>query len=122
MGENKNPSIVTTTKTPKAFLSSGHLIEKGYIILGDDTINSTSELPEGQAVGKITASGKIGQYDDTAVDGREVCIGYLMEAVLASTAAGDSPVMVLRHGAVITTQLTDYDAAAAVDTPAILYE
>jgi hypothetical protein len=34
-------------------------------------------VPSGLVVGKVTASGLYGPYDDTAVDGRQTAVGYL---------------------------------------------
>lgn len=34
-------------------------------------------IPSGTVLGKITASGKYGPYDDTAVDGRQTAAGFL---------------------------------------------
>jgi len=33
-------------------------------------------IPSGTAIGKITATGLYGPYDDTATDGRQVCAGF----------------------------------------------
>jgi hypothetical protein len=63
-------------------------------------------LPSGIALGKITASGKYGPYDDTAVDGREYCFGFLFTAVKAppvnTTPTGGA---ILLHGFVISGRL-----------------
>ena len=37
-------------------------------------------LPTGLVLGKITATGRYGPYDNTATDGREVAAGFLWEA------------------------------------------
>lgn len=37
-------------------------------------------LKSGLALGKITASGKYGPYDDAAADGRQTCVGFLLDA------------------------------------------
>jgi hypothetical protein len=39
-------------------------------------------VPSGLVVGKVTASGLYGPYDDTAVDGRQTAVGYLASATL----------------------------------------
>lgn len=38
-------------------------------------------IPSGTVLGKITASGKLGPYLDTAVDGRTTAVGYLQASV-----------------------------------------
>jgi len=38
-------------------------------------------IKSGIPLGKVTASGKYGPYDDTAADGRETCVGFLFTAV-----------------------------------------
>jgi hypothetical protein len=43
-------------------------------------------LPSGLYLGVVTASGKYGKYDDTAVDGRNVCVGFLAaDAIVGAT-------------------------------------
>lgn len=39
-------------------------------------------IPSGVALGKITASGKYKKYDDAAVDGSQVCVGFLMTSIV----------------------------------------
>ena len=43
----------------------------------------------GTKLGKITASGKYGLYDDTAVDGRQTLVGFLFGGVPVPTGATD---------------------------------
>ncbi|MFD8595366.1 head decoration protein [Kitasatospora sp. NPDC059646] len=38
-------------------------------------------LKSGLPLGKVTASGKYGLYDDAASDGRQTCVGFLFTAV-----------------------------------------
>ena len=59
-GPGENPSI---TLDVSAFTQGTHY-PNGYI-------------KSGEALGKITATGLYGPYDDTAVDGRQVCAGLL---------------------------------------------
>jgi hypothetical protein len=44
-------------------------------------------IPSGVVLGKITATGLYGPYDNAAVDGREVAVGFLAVTVAAPTAA-----------------------------------
>ncbi|WP_043468982.1 head decoration protein [Kitasatospora sp. MBT66] len=63
-------------------------------------------FPSGLPLGQITAGGKFGPYDDTAVDGRQTCVGFLMTSVRAPRTAG-APVVgaLLDHGKVVTARL-----------------
>lgn len=48
-------------------------------------------LRDGLYLGKITSggdSGKYGKYDDTATDGRQVCVGFLVAPVRVSYTGG----------------------------------
>lgn len=63
-GPGENPSI---TVDVSAFTAGTHY-PNGFI-------------PSGQALGKITATGLYGPYDDAAVDGRAVCAGFLHSSV-----------------------------------------
>lgn len=48
-------------------------------------------VPSGIALGIITATQKYGPYDDTALDGRQVCRGHLFEEVkIVTSAAADA--------------------------------
>ncbi len=40
-------------------------------------------IPSGTAVGKVTATGLFGPYDDTASDGRQTCYGFTYSDVRA---------------------------------------
>lgn len=45
-------------------------------------------LPAGLYLGKITASGKYGKYDDAASDGRQTCVGFLATPVRVAYTGG----------------------------------
>jgi hypothetical protein len=78
-------------------------------------------LPSGVYLGKVTASGLYGPYDDTAVDGRQTAQGLLLATIAwpadqASTA--QIPVALYWRGEVIESLLptgSGVDAAAKVD-------
>lgn len=58
-------------------------------------------FPSGIVLGKITASGLYGPYDDTAVDGREVAAGILFSSVKVPNTADttkDVGAAMLVHG------------------------
>lgn len=58
----------------------------------------TGHLPSGTKLGKITASGKYGLYDDAATDGRQTLVGFLLTAQKIGN--GDVVAPLLRHGRV----------------------
>jgi hypothetical protein len=63
-------------------------------------------FPSGLPLGKITATGKYGPYDDAASDGTEVLAGFLMTAIDApSVNTIDPQGALLWHGAVIEAKL-----------------
>jgi hypothetical protein len=63
-------------------------------------------FPSGLPLGKITATGKYGPYNDAAADGTEVLAGFLMTAIDApSVNTIDPQGALLWHGAVIEAKL-----------------
>lgn len=62
-------------------------------------------IPSGCALAKITASGKYGPYDDTAVDGRAVFVGFLYGGVKVNTGATQVGAALLTRGRVKTARL-----------------
>lgn len=81
-------------------------------------------LPSGIVLGKITASGLYGPYDDAAVDGRAVAAGFLavtVEADPASAATADIVAALYWHGEVVEAFLPTghgLDAAGRADLAA----
>ena len=65
-GPGENPNIVLD----KSAFTSGTHYPNGY-------------FPSGLPLGKITATGLYGPYDDAASDGRQVCAGFLHSSVKA---------------------------------------
>lgn len=84
-------------------------------------------LPSGIVLGKVTASGLYGPYDDAAVDGRQVATHHLLATVAwpADMAAGAQlPVAGYWRGEVIESLLPTghgLDAAAKVDLARVRY-
>lgn len=63
-------------------------------------------FPSGLVLGKITATGLYGPYDDAAVDGRQTAVGFLFTAVKApSVNTIDVQGALLWHGAAIAANL-----------------
>ena len=79
---------------------------------------ATGQIQNGCLLGKITASGKYGPYDDTATDGRQTAQGLLFDS--ENVAAGQTRAVnaILRHGNVDETRLPFETGAGAVDAAA----
>lgn len=87
-------------------------------------------IPSGVTLGKITATGLFGPYDNAAGDGTETAVGILFNSTPVDTS--DTTIDVgapyMNAGQIISTNLptagsmTDggWDAAAAADLPAIV--
>lgn len=45
-------------------------------------ISAKGAIPSGTVLGKITATGKYGPYDDAATDGRQVAAGFLFNTTI----------------------------------------
>ena len=76
-------------------------------------------IPSGIVLGKVTATGKYGPYDDAANDGRAVAAGFLF-AVVKPGASTSTPIAaaLLQHGVVVEAKLptnNGIDAAAKTD-------
>ncbi|MFJ9694951.1 head decoration protein [Kitasatospora sp. NPDC101183] len=83
-------------------------------------------LKSGIPLGKITASGLYGPYDDAATDGRQTCVGLLFTGVgvvdqrgrVSSTVSGS----MLLHGFIRLNKLpVPLDAAGQTDIAARIY-
>jgi hypothetical protein len=75
-------------------------------------------LKSGEPLGKVTATGLYGPYDNGASDGREVCVGLLFSAqpVPAGVTTGNFGEAMLTHGRVINARLPrTVDAAGITD-------
>ncbi len=66
-------------------------------------------IPSGTLLGKVTATGKYGPYDNAAVDGRTVAAGHLFDGVRVVDGAGNafaaSGAAMLWEGVVIEAKL-----------------
>lgn len=74
-------------------------------------------IPSGVVLGRITASGLYGPYDNAAVDGRELAAGFLFNSTTVNGTA-DLGAPLLEHGMVIEDKLpsnSGLDAAAALE-------
>lgn len=74
------------TQDRRDWLGSGHGTDAPVSVSLDVTkFTAGTHYPDGYLksgipLGKITASGLYGPYDDTATDGRQTCVGFLFTA------------------------------------------
>lgn len=92
------------------------------VTLDTSAFTEATHYPDGYfksgiPLGLITASGKYGPYDDTALDGRETLVGFLFAAVKApSVNTVDVAGAMLTHGKVRSSRLpVAVDAAGQAD-------
>jgi hypothetical protein len=125
-------NLAQTTETfgqdDQSWLASAHGTDAGRTITLDTsaftgaTHYPSGYFPSGLVLGKITASGLYGPYDDTAEDGTAVAVGFLFSAVKApSSTSVDVQGVLLWHGAVIKANLpipAALDANGAADLAA----
>lgn len=84
-------------------------------------------VPSGMPLGKITASGKYGPYDDSANDGRQTCKGLLFSSTRVVYDNGDTATSVgaaiLVHGFVDAAKLpVTLDGAGKTDLSHIIFD
>lgn len=123
-------NLSTTTETwgneDLSWLGSAHGLEMAdSVTLDRATMNAAwltdGVVPAGVILGRITASGRYGPYDNAAVDGRAVAAGLLISPVMTG-AAGNPVGAIISHGQVITAKLpatSGHDAAAEADLPLV---
>lgn len=106
----------------KRWLASRHGIGNcPSVTLDKSTFTENDHFPDGYfksgiPLGKITASDKYGPYDDTAVDGRETCRGFLYAPVPVPSTDIDPNGAMLVHGQVDIAKLpVALDAAGQAD-------
>lgn len=92
------------------------------ITLDTSTFTPATHYPDGYfksgiPLGKITAGGKFGPYDNAAVDGRQTLVGFLFAAIKAPTVNTLDPSgAMLTHGKVRESRLpVAVDAAGKTD-------
>ncbi|MFD9205976.1 head decoration protein [Streptomyces sioyaensis] len=74
------------TQDRRDWLGSAHGTDAPVSVTLDvSTFTAGTHYPDGYIksgipLGKITASGKYGPYDDTKTDGRQTCVGFLFTA------------------------------------------
>jgi hypothetical protein len=119
-------SIRTETfgQEDQSWLGSQHGTDMARSITLDvSTFTANTHYPQGfllsgLPLGKITASGKYGPYNDAAVDGTEVLAGFLFTSVRVNTADTtiDTQGALYIHGVVVESKLpVAVDAAGKTD-------
>lgn len=121
-----------SVRTKKTFAGSSHRwIGKTQALKDADTITLDRSafdletdfpdgvIPSGTCLGFITANELYGPYDDAAVDGRAVAVGFLVEDVpYDRDSTGDLGGALMWHGEVVTAFLpanSGFDAAVETD-------
>lgn len=122
-----NPNLISTDfgHASASFLASEHSMSKRIgITLDADTMTADSNgnkyLMAGTAIGKITASGLYGPYNNGLSDGREVGVGLLEHDV--NLKYGDIGASIMIHGSAIEARCIGVNAAFKVDMPSILFQ
>lgn len=114
----------------QSWLGSQHGVDTARsITLDTSTFTAGTHYPQGfllsgLPVGKITTSGKYGPYDDTATDGRQTLVGFLLEAVRVNVADNtiDPAGPLFMHGFVVAAKLpVAVDANGKADVSARIY-
>ena len=108
--------VVSDEHTLHRFLmDESHVLSKTVVIAAGQGV-----LEAGTVLGKITASGKYGVYNNANVDGTETAKGLLKIKVDAT--ASDQTAALVFHAYVEEAKCTGVDAAAKADLPGIFWE
>lgn len=107
----------------QSWLGSEHGTSNGRsITLDKSTFTAGTHYPQGYIrsgtpLGKITASGKYGPYNDAATDGRQTLAGFLLTPQPVATGGGNDIVAPLfEHGRIVEANLPiAIDAAGRAD-------
>lgn len=124
---------ITFSQDRKDWLGSQHGTDalRG-VTLDVSTFTAGTHFPDGYLrsglpLGKITAGGKYGLYNDAASDGRQTCVGFLWSGVEVVNHRGQSATVVggsmLVHGFIVTTKLPTpgIDANGLADVASRIY-
>lgn len=120
---NLSPTTETFGQDDQSWLASAHGTDTARPLTLDTsafvpaTHYPNGYFPSGLPLGRITATGLFGPYDNTAADGREVLAGFLFTAVSAPSVNTIDPQGALFwHGAVVEAKLPrPVDAAGKAD-------
>jgi Bacteriophage lambda head decoration protein D len=107
------------------FLASEHYTVKRVGITLDSTLwtadgNGDKIVPKGSVLGRVTATGRYGPYNNAAGDGREVAKGFLIEGT--NLKFGNQVTGLVIAGSVIAARCSGLDAAGIVDLPTFVFQ
>jgi len=109
---NLNPVTETFQNEDQRWLGSAHGTSSGESITLDTSVFTAGThypngyFPSGLPLGKITATGLYGPYDDAASDGRQTLVGFLFCTVDAPAVSTQDPQgALLWHGKVVEARL-----------------
>ena len=115
------PKRTDYTSDSKEWLGSAHGVDNADPVTLDAALMlavfTDGNVPSGVVLGRVTATGRYGPYNNAAVDGREVARGHLFNPMKVETGRNVVGAM-LRHGHVVEAKLpTNHglDAAAKTD-------
>lgn len=120
---NLNPNVEGFGQDDQSWLASAHGTDNARTITLDTSAFTAGThypngyFPSGLPLGKITATGKYGPYNNASSDGTEVLAGFLFTAVAApSVNTVDPQGAMIWHGAVIEAKLpVAVDSAGKTD-------
>ncbi|WP_030670678.1 head decoration protein [Streptomyces rimosus] len=120
---NLNPKSEVFGQDDQSWLASAHGTDTARSITLDTSAFTAGThypngyFPSGLPLGKITATGKYGPYNNASTDGTEVLAGFLFTSIAAPTVTTVDPQgALLWHGAVIEAKLpAAVDAAGKTD-------
>lgn len=122
-----NPNLISTDfgHASASFLASEHAMSKRCGITLDSSLltadsNGNKYLMGGTALGKVTATGKYGPYNNGLSDGRETGTGILEHDV--NLKYGDVIASMILHGSVIEARCIGVDSAFKTDCPNIIFQ
>jgi hypothetical protein len=88
-------------------------------LVGADS-NGDKILRKGTALGRVTATGRYGPYDNAANDGREVAKGFLMEGV--NLKFGNAVTGMVIAGSVLAARCSGLDVSGISDLPTFTFQ
>jgi hypothetical protein len=122
-----NPNLISTDfgHASASFLASEHGMAKRIGITMDADLmtadsNGNKYLMAGTAIGKVTASGLYGPYNNGLSDGRQTGVGLLEHDV--NLKYGDVTASIMIHGSAIEDRCIGVDANFKSDVPNIIFQ
>ena len=131
MGTGYRPSAGVspeTSDTPSSFLKSDHAIEVGITIANaarDSGNTPTTTLRPGLLLGRLNASGKFKEYNNSKGDGTEAAVCILRHEVKVVDSDGnacDAQAVGVIHGYVDASKLIGLDANARTDLDSVIFD